>query len=122
MSFYIFPTFFFSNYIDVFREMQGGYGHGPFLIESLEWGFTKIIYHISNIIYHIWVSLTVPLLNQNLFSPTDNWETNLYTSLLGFILITICMGIFFINIVSKKIKLNKKILISFCIISVLSVK
>lgn len=116
LSFYVFPTLYYSDYINSIREIQWGYGTGPIILDNINNQFLKIFSHIVNIIYDIIKSLTIFV-----EASKDKHETNLYISLFGLIIIFISIILFLKDVISKKIILNYKIFISFLIVSILSV-
>ena len=98
LSFFIFPTFFYSTYIDEQRIIMGGYGgnmgHYNTLLFSLENASSLIkliFYHFLNIIYQIICSLVVPY-----SAKMDGvWAHNLYVGKFGFILLVLCVFSYF---------------------------
>ena len=116
MTFYIVPTLMFTDTMGGNRIMQYGYGTGPFDLVSMQWGLEKIFAYIFNIIYHLWVSLTVS------FNASYDGQViyNLYISLLGLILLCCSSITFLIQIYKKKMTFNLRIFFAFCIILILS--
>jgi hypothetical protein len=99
MSFYIFPTAIFSNYMAQ-RIIFSGYGvkmgYGDTLLYPLEMAnsiFQKSLYHFGNIFYQIWRALTVPFTAVN----DGSWEISLFIGKFGLILVLLCCVALFLR-------------------------